>query len=1199
MSSIKDVLARNIEENIAPVIYFHQIDPETAAQEVREYVFTSRPARDNYQGGGIHEQMVRLLTELWVSLTEGRKLPASWISGFFGSGKSSFAKLLGLALDGMVLPDGKTMDLALLERNDTPRVEEFRDAWTRLASEVRSKAVVFDIGTAAKNNESIPHTAYRQVLERLGYSSHDGVAHFEIALEDEGRWDDFLSAYSSQYGKHWEQQKNLGLAPQKFRTIYKGLFPEQDELMEISTYDIRRLTIKKLVDNLVRVMDRRCPGETIFIVVDEVSQYINKDHNKMLDLQSFVSEIGGRAKPGSCPLWLIVTGQEKLEEESSESVLFKLKDRFPEPLRVHLDRSNVREVVERRLLKKKPASALEGFLTPAQVDSLRLYAYECASVTREAVLANYPLLPSHIPLFMDITQSIRNTSARTQSDSGGVRSVLNNIWDLFNRPPVCLKDRPLGTLMTLDMLYDIIGSSVDSDVQLTLHKVFERHPADSLESRIVKAIALLELGGEQRPVTQELLASLLYPALGSPPVLDAVKAAIGTLRGENWIQFHEKSGWSVQNNAAQDWNRQKAEINIPASEIDEQIRSAMIGIIDNIAQPGYRGSRFPLVAYWGLETRLSSKNDPTQAGLCFHWVGNSSRRNNADEWLALSKDDFRRFHWVSGDTGNLETLVRQQRRSDKMHQRYKNQGQLQPMQARLVYAEGAESERLLGEIRNELRRVWMEGRFYHNGSVVDPTQGGGGFDIVLKREVEARLPLVYHKFEQGQVDVKDGDFKQLLEKDCAGLSMVFFEREGGLGIATRDGNRIVFTCPGPVPRAVMECIEEKGFWTGESLIAKFAGPPYGYSRLVIKSAVLGLLRDERIIVRGENNSEISSVMDPGAKNTFELDREFNKAEIERKQGDGGVSGRDRTEIRQFFEESLKLENVENSSDVLADLCFKHFIRLKDRVKEVRGRLASLRIELPREVEDFDRQLSECVCDRHVDKALHRVKANLQGLREGYPRLKDIIDTLTTSTEEALRAFRDSLDIRAKQLGEVERAVPIQANLDELKAHLGGASPWRGYADLRPAAEAIDLAYVSTRQELLAAQAAALEEAEDEIKQRPEFIDLDVDQQYAIQKPLREARIDTGADAVQPSLLVLKQASQRILEARSRAQAALDRIVNERAGDQGGGSSPIYPVKIGLRDKVVSSEAELDRQLGTLREKCLAQLKSGARVRFEE
>lgn len=1203
MSSIKNVLARNIEENIAPVIYFHQLDPDMAAQEVREYVFTSRDARDNYQGGGIHEQMTRLVSEIRAVVAEGRKLPASWISGFFGSGKSSFAKLLGLALDGMVLPDGTTMDHALLERDDTGKAAELRAAWDALAATVDSMAVIFDIGTAAKNNESIPHTAYRQVMEKLGYSSHDGVAHFELALEDEGRYAVFESAYRAQYGKDWASQKHSGLAPQKFRTVYKTLYPEQDELMETSTWDIHRLPIKKLVDNLLRAMDRRAPGRTVFIVVDEVSQYINKDHNKMLDLQSFVSELGGRARPGASRLWLLVTGQEKLEEESSESVLFKLKDRFPEALRVHLDRANVRQVVERRLLKKRPGSELETLVTESALDGLRLYAYDCASVKRDEVLANYPLLPGHIPLFMDITQSIRNTSARTQSDSGGVRSVLNNIWDLFNRPPVSLKDRPLGDLVTLDQLYDIIGSSVDSDVQLTLHRIFDKHPADSMESRAVKAIALLEMNGEQLPVTAELLAGLLYPRLGSGPVLEAVQTALKALQAEGWVQFQEKTGYSIQNNAAQDWNRQKAEINVPLSEIEDQLKDALLALAESVAQPTWLGARFPLVVWWGREQRLSSRNEPTCSALCFHWVGNAGRRQRTDEWLALSREDAKRFHWVSGDTSGLETLAREWCRSVKMVARYRSQGQLQPMQTQLLYREQAESERLHVRIRKDMGAVWMEGRFYFDGMETDPSEAGGGFAASLKREVEGRLGRLYHQFEQGNIDVKDGDFRQLLERDTAGLSTVFLDQPGSLGIAAQDGSRIVFSPAGAVPKAILAAIEEKSYLSGENLVVLFAGPPYGYGRLVIKSAVVGLLRDEKILVRGENGSDISSVMDPGARNTFESDREFNKAEVERRQGDVELGSRDRTAIRQFFERVLGLSNVDNASDVLADLTFKHFVRIKDSVAETRRKLESLGLALPAELSALDRSLSDCLGDRHVDKALRRVKANLDALTDGYPRLADLLASLTSTTEEALRELRDTLRVHASQLVEVDALSPVEAQRDDVEAHLKGAAPWRGYADAKPAATAIRRQYESTRAELLRRQDESLEAAMDELKLRPEFAGVDEDGQFALLKPLRQLRQDTGALAVQPGLLLLAQVPSRMAEALSRAHRALDRLASTGGGDEveGAGRGPVAPihtVRIELRNKVVTSEAELDLHLARLRDECLAQLRQGARVRFE-
>ena len=53
-------------------------------------------------------------------------------------------------------------------------------------------------------------------------------------------------------------------------------------------------------------------------------------------------------------MWLFATGQQKLEDQSETNNIGKLKDRFPTQLRVHLSTTNIRDVVHKRLLKKKP-----------------------------------------------------------------------------------------------------------------------------------------------------------------------------------------------------------------------------------------------------------------------------------------------------------------------------------------------------------------------------------------------------------------------------------------------------------------------------------------------------------------------------------------------------------------------------------------------------------------------------------------------------------------------------------------------------------------------------------------------------------------------------------------------------------------------------------------------------------------------------
>ena len=125
----------------------------------------------------------------------------------------------------------------------------------------------------------------------------------------------------------------------------------------------------------------RAKGKTLFVVVDEVSQYIHQDQQRMLKLQSFVSELGQRLKGA---VWLLVTGQQKLEEADETQVLGKLKGRFKPKLRVHLAASNIRDVVHKRLLQKtKDGETQLRELFRQHRNDLKLFAFGCDDITEE------------------------------------------------------------------------------------------------------------------------------------------------------------------------------------------------------------------------------------------------------------------------------------------------------------------------------------------------------------------------------------------------------------------------------------------------------------------------------------------------------------------------------------------------------------------------------------------------------------------------------------------------------------------------------------------------------------------------------------------------------------------------------------------------------------------------------------------------
>lgn len=148
---LRDIFASEVTRPIAPVVWFHETSPDKLQAEVDEYIITGgwpEGERRRRVPNGIHEQAVKLLTAIAQELDRKDRvdLPVAWISGFYGSGKSSFAKLLGLALDRTALPGGRSLAAALLDRDTSPRRQELRDAWDRLLAKIEPMAVVFDLG---------------------------------------------------------------------------------------------------------------------------------------------------------------------------------------------------------------------------------------------------------------------------------------------------------------------------------------------------------------------------------------------------------------------------------------------------------------------------------------------------------------------------------------------------------------------------------------------------------------------------------------------------------------------------------------------------------------------------------------------------------------------------------------------------------------------------------------------------------------------------------------------------------------------------------------------------------------------------------------------------------------------------------------------------------------------------------------------
>src|SRR5438105_11116988 len=101
MTTIGDVLDRDLSRKIEEIIQVDQADEQSVYSEISEYVAT-----DSIRG-----QYADLFKAIAEAPSDPHEGVGVWVSGFFGSGKSSFAKNLGYALQNRKVMDHPFADL--------------------------------------------------------------------------------------------------------------------------------------------------------------------------------------------------------------------------------------------------------------------------------------------------------------------------------------------------------------------------------------------------------------------------------------------------------------------------------------------------------------------------------------------------------------------------------------------------------------------------------------------------------------------------------------------------------------------------------------------------------------------------------------------------------------------------------------------------------------------------------------------------------------------------------------------------------------------------------------------------------------------------------------------------------------------------------------------------------------------------------
>lgn len=197
---IQDMFRRRIDREIQSVVIAGQGESGSVEQELDEYVVTSelqRHFRDFF--AAYKKGITGTTTKVGV-----------WISGFFGSGKSHFLKMLSYLLKNEVVGGRHALEYFVED-------EKITDAGVlaniRLAAGTPVDAILFNIDAKSdaagrQGKDAIVNVFLRVFNEMQGFcGSQSFLADLERRLSDGGRLEEFRRAFCEAYGESWEESR--------------------------------------------------------------------------------------------------------------------------------------------------------------------------------------------------------------------------------------------------------------------------------------------------------------------------------------------------------------------------------------------------------------------------------------------------------------------------------------------------------------------------------------------------------------------------------------------------------------------------------------------------------------------------------------------------------------------------------------------------------------------------------------------------------------------------------------------------------------------------------------------------------------------------------------------------------------------------------------------------------------------------------
>ena len=746
---IENMFQKDINRDINGVIKVSQNDEQSLEQELSEYIITKELRRhfntffDNYS----------------AAIDTPTDKIGVWISGFFGSGKSHFLKMLSYLLSNQEVRGKHAIDY-FKDKFDDPMMT----ANAMKCVSVPTESILFNIDIVAptpKDKTVVLRTFAKMFYNHCGFYGDDlKIAKLERFIEKQGKTADFRSTFEAINGAPWVESRDSALffEDDVVETLQNVLDMSEEAARNwFNTEDSGALSVEQLVREIKEYVDSKGKNFRLLFMIDEVGQFIGDDGDLMLNLQSLVEEIGTQCRG---KVWIMVTSQEAIDSvvKITGDDFSKIQGRFN--TRLSLSSSSVDEVIQKRVLAKtdEAEQLLELDYDKDHAILKNLYTFNNPVLdikgfsSSSEFVATYPFVPYQFIIIQKVLAEIRKHGNSGKHLSGGERSMLSGFQEAAQK----IKEKDEHSLVPFYLFYDTVHTFLESAIRRVIDRAqTAADNGDGLQEQDVNVLKLLYLIRYIDDIKANIdnIAILMIDDVRVDKIAlrHSVTESLERLLSQNYIS---RSGdtYAFLTDEEQDIANEIRHTAVDMAQINKSIA-------DTVFEDIYPAKRFSLGKYsFDYDKYIDDTLHGSASGavrLRIVTVAGDLHKAS-DQQLILESQANNEVIVVLSDAYPYYEELEQAKQIDK-YTRTKNISQLPETAQTIIHSRQREARNLQARAKTYIEKSIAEGTFFVHGERIDlkQTNAKEKLDAAMKYLIESvysKLQLI-DQFAESDADI--------------------------------------------------------------------------------------------------------------------------------------------------------------------------------------------------------------------------------------------------------------------------------------------------------------------------------------------------------------------------------------------------------------------------------------------------------------